>query len=307
MDDALKVAARIRTRIASNQIVESKKKRSSSLSEYIKAGASVAHASGASGGGSALGLVYSSTSDTRSVQTRQSIDIDPLQARSSRLKKSVITSARLHHQECKASSLSGAWYFLTLTYAQDSVTSPRDISNLLKHMRGYFNRAKKSRPFRYSREVFRYVWVGELTLNLVPHYHVMVWVPRGMFFGKVDHRGWWPHGHSNIERARNCVGYMAKYASKFTTLLANCFPKGFRTHGVGGLDTHSKRELRFWKSPKDARDYFGMTSDIRKVQGGYVDKLSGDFWPSPWKVLLIFGRIIAWRITPCALRSCRPN
>lgn len=142
----------------------------------------------------------------------------------------------------------------------------------------------------------RYLWVGELTKRLRPHYHILIWIPRGMFIPKADSCGWWPHGMTRIERARNAVGYLAKYASKFTGAMAEAFPKGFRTHGLGGLSDESRRELRWWKSPLAAREALGADADIRKVRGGYTDKRTGDFWPSPWRVFCDRGRIIAWKL-----------
>lgn len=252
-----------------------------------------AHRWQASAAGASLGLVPSSTSDTR----RVSIQLDRSRIRAQRLKKSVITSARLHDEEAKKGSARGAWYMLTTTYASGSDCSARDISELLKRIRGHFNRVVRSRVGR-DREVFRYLWVGELTKRLRPHYHVLIWIPRGVFIPKADQRGWWPHGSTNIQKARNAVGYLAKYASKFCPAAAEAFPKGFRTHGVGGLGDESKRELRWWKSPSEARDALGPLADIRKALGGYVDKLTGEFWPSPWRVFFDRGRVIAWRLDP---------
>lgn len=243
----------------------------------------------------ALGLVPSSTSDTR----RVSIELDRNRIRAQRLQKSVITSARLHDEEARKGSARGAWYMLTTTYADGRRSSPRDISELLKRLRGHFNRAVRS---RYGRDgqVFRYLWVGELTKRLRPHYHVLIWIPKGIYLAHADSRGWWPHGSTKMEKARSAVGYLAKYASKFTKDVADAFPKGFRTHGVGGLGEESRRELRWWKAPEDARKALGPLADIRKVLGGYADKLTGDYWPSPWRVYFDSGRVIAWRLEPIA-------
>ena len=238
-----------------------------------------------------LGLVHSSTSDTR----RVSFALDTNRIRALRLKKSIITGARLHDQEATKGSTRGAWYMLTATYAKGGSSSPRDVSDLLKRLRGFFDRAVRIR-YRGNRPRFRYLWVGELTKAGVPHYHVLIWIPRGIFLPKADKRGWWPHGMTKIEKARNCVGYLAKYASKWCGEMAAAFPKGFRTHGVGGLGDESKRELRWWKAPTDARKALGDLADIRKALGGYVDKLTGDFWPSPWRVIFDKGRTIAWKL-----------
>lgn len=242
-----------------------------------------------------LGLVPSSTSDTR----RVSIALDTNRIRALRLKKSVITGARLHDQEATKGSTRGAWYMLTATYPAGSSSSPRDISDLLKRIRGFFDRAVRIR-YRGNGPRLRYLWVGELTKAGTPHYHILIWIPRGIFIPKVDKRGWWPHGSTQIEKARNAVGYLAKYASKWCGEMAAAFPKGFRTHGVGGLNDESKRELRWWKAPTDAREALGPLADIRKALGGYVDRLTGEFWPSPWRVFFHQGQTIAWKLETVA-------
>lgn len=249
------------------------------------------HGFSAAAGGRRLGLVHSSTSDTR----RVSFTLDGDRIRALRLKKSIITGARLHDQEAQKGSTRGAWYMLTTTYGKAGDRSPRDISELLKRIRGFFDRAVRIR-YRGHRPRFRYLWVGELTRAGVPHYHVLIWIPKGIFIPKADKRGWWPHGHTQIQKARNAVGYLAKYASKWSGDMAAAFPKGFRTHGVGGLNDESKRELRWWKAPTDAREALGTLADIRKALGGYVDKLTGDYWPSPWKVMFKNGQTIAWKL-----------
>lgn len=253
------------------------------------------HGITAAAGGRRLGLVPSSTSDTR----RVSFTLDTNRIRAMRLKKSIITGARLHDAEATKGSTRGAWYMLTTTYAKGSDRSPRDVSEFLKRIRGFFHRATRIR-YRGNRPRFRYLWVGELTRAGVPHYHVLIWIPRGIFIPKADKRGWWPHGMTQIQKARNAVGYLAKYASKWTGDMADAFPKGFRTHGVGGLNDESKRELRWWKAPTDAREALGPLADIRKALGGYVDKLTGEYWPSPWRIFFHKGQTIAWKLEAVA-------
>lgn len=250
-------------------------------------------ASKASREAASLGLVPSSTSGH--VVQRVTIELDQNRIRAMRLKKSIITGARLHAQEAQAGSIRGAWYMLTATYREGSDYGPRDVSNLVRAIRRFFDRAVRLR-FRSYRPRLRYLWVGELTKRLRPHYHLLIWIPRGIFLPKADTAGWWPHGMTKIERARNAVGYLAKYASKFTGAMAEAFPKGFRTHAVGGLNDESKRELRWWRAPKDARDALGPAADIRKVQGGYADKRTGSFWPSPWRIFFDKGRVIACKL-----------
>lgn len=241
-----------------------------------------------------LGLVPSSTSGPD--LARIAIELDQNRIRAARLKKSVITGARLHDQEARKGSARGAWYMLTATYREGSNSSPRDVSNLVRGVRRYFHNL--ARREGQGRPLFRYLWVGELTKRLRPHYHLLIWIPRGYFLPKADRRGWWPHGMTKIEKARNAVGYLAKYASKFTGAMAEAFPKGFRTHGIGGLGEESRRELRWWKAPQEAREALGPDADIRKTFGGYTDKRTGEFWPSPWRVFFDRGRVIAWKLEP---------
>lgn len=240
-----------------------------------------------------LGLVTSSTSGPPPL-ARTTIQLDPDKIRALRLRKSVITSARLHDAEARQGSARGRWYMVTTTYAPGSAVSPRDISGMVRHLRRSFHKLAARKGHRGA--VFRYLWVGELQKRLVPHYHMLLWVPRGYWFGKPDETGAWPHGDTEFAPARNAVGYLAKYASKFTADMAKHFPKGFRTHAVGGLNDESKRELRWWKSPEDARTFLGVHADIRKVTGGYFDKLTGEFWPSPWRVYFDRGRTFAYKI-----------
>lgn len=240
-----------------------------------------------------LGLVHSSTSDTRHLR-RVSVELDQNRIRAARLRKSIITGARLHDEEARQGSIRGHWYMLTATYAEGRDFSPRDISELVKRVRGHFYRFARRKGLGSAR--LRYLWVGELTRRLRPHYHLLIWIPRGFFIPMADRRGWWPHGMTRIERARNAVGYLAKYASKFTSAMAAAFPKGFRTHGVGGLSDESRRELRWWKSPLEAREALGPDADIRKVFGGYADRRTGSYWPSPWRVCIDRGRVVAWKL-----------
>lgn len=245
--------------------------------------------------GAAAGLVSSTTSRTGPLVR---IEIDRDATRAKKLRKSVITGARLHEQETQASGFRVRAAMLTTTYRDDVDQCPKDIARLLDHVRGYFNRASRAK-YGKGGPRFRYVWVMELTKRLRPHYHLLFWLPKGIRIPKPDERGWWPHGSTRIEWAKYAVGYMAKYASKFCALAAAHMPRGFRTHATGGLNQESKRELRWWKSPLEAREALGMFADIRKIVGGYADKHTGEIWLSPWHVIFQpDGRLIAWRYAP---------
>ena len=241
------------------------------------------------------GLVSSTT--TLQGQKLQ-FEIDRFAVRAKRLKKNVITGARLHVQETQAQGLRGRWVFLTTTYRADAYASPEDVSRLLEKLKRYFGNAVRSR-FGFKHLRLRYIWVLELTKQLKPHYHLLFWLPWKVKFPMPDKMGWWPHGSTNIKAAKYAVGYLAKYASKFCAQAAGSLPKGLRTNGSGGHNPESKRELRWWRAPLESRENLGASADIRKILGGYADRLTGNFWPSPWKVFFTpDGRTFAWRLAP---------
>lgn len=235
------------------------------------------------------GLVSTTTSDPHA---RLQIEIDRLQVRAQRMRRSIITGARLHVEEAQKGGFRGRWAMLTCTYREGVNAEPRHVSELLHCIRMYLRRAGRAG----ARACLRYVWALELTKRLRPHYHLLIWLPRGITLPKPDKRQWWRHGSTRIEWARHAVGYLAKYASKFTAECVSYLPRGLRTHGCGGLSQESKREMRWWKSPREAREVLGPLADIRKVLGGYADKLTGLLWLSPWRVFLTRdGRLFAWR------------
>lgn len=170
---------------------------------------------------------------------------------------------------------------ITLTYAPGETWRPRHLSDLLANCRKFCKRAGKD---------FRYVWVAEMQQRGVVHYHVIVWLPKGFKLPKPDERGWWPYGMSNIQWAQKAAGYLAKYASKGQEPGAPAFPKGIRISGNGGLDAHGRIEFRFWRAPSEAREFFGVGADIRRIKGGRFDAATGLFWESPWRLVNISGK-----------------
>jgi hypothetical protein len=140
----------------------------------------------------------------------------------------------------------------------------------------------------------RYVWVAEMQERGSVHYHCIFWLPVRLHMPKPDQRGWWPCGSSKIEAARNAVGYVAKYASKGQE--GPAFPTGIRIHGAGGLDQEGKRQARWWRAPRDAREYLGIDADIRFEKGGRVCLRSGLFWRSPWRIAKVNGAVTMFKI-----------
>jgi hypothetical protein len=136
-----------------------------------------------------------------------------------------------------------------------------------------------------------YVWVAEIqsgrfkrTGDAVLHYHVMIWLPKGLSLPKPDKQGWWRHGSTKIEWARNPVGYMAKYSSKGGDCSAK-FPKGARIHGCGGLQGEQRQEAGYWRRPRWLREATSIQDQVRRqIGGGWIDLDTGEYYESPWVV-----------------------
>jgi len=227
----------------------------------------------------ALGLVHSSTSD-------KPIRVDPLEARLSRMRRGCITAARLHQEGLTKGGFRWRAAFLTLTYRDVEGWCARHISDLLKHVREWLRRRGYS---------LCHAWVAELQERGAMHYHVVLWLPKGLTLPKPDKQGWWPHGMTKIEWARNPVGYMAKYVSKGDGLTK--FPKGARIHGCGGLRGIQLQEARYWRRPTWLREVTVIQDQVRRrVGGGWFDVETGEIFESPWRVFFEGGGVWICRI-----------
>jgi len=211
------------------------------------------------------------------------MEIDQDLMRLRRLKKNVITSARYHQHEVKGLRKMKQ-VMVTLTYRDDVEWSAKHISTYLDSVKKWLLRKGHG---------FRYVWVFELTKRGRPHYHVLVWMPRGLCMPKADKRGWWSHGMTKTEWARNAVGYIAKYASKGNG--EQVIPKGVRLYGVGGLNARSRMFRAWWNLPTGVRRW-GLPADQwrRAFGGGWVCRRTGECRPSLWSVVIVAGRVFAF-------------
>lgn len=224
------------------------------------------------------GLVLSETSETQDDWHT----VDSSASRLKRMKNAVITSGRLHDEGTKMLGFR-PWKaaMITLTYRDDVEWSPRHISNLLDCTRKWLKRR--------GQKNFRYVWVLELTKRGRPHYHLVMWLPKGLTLPKPDKQGWWPHGMTKIEWARKPVGYLAKYASKGQQFddqgKLMPMPDGARIYGVGGLRPDQRDEKTWWLSPAWVRDTWTIQDRPRRaIGGGFMALSTGDWRPSPFEV-----------------------
>ena len=242
--------------------------------------------------GAAAGLVLSSTSDTAKSEISKKLKIFPnaiaLDAgkiRVKRLRRSVLNASNgIDAQLPKNLRYKKA--MLTLTYADNVEWSPRHITDTLKCIREYLRRKGYE---------FYYVWVLENTKAGRPHYHILMWLPKGVTLPKPDKRGWWKHGHTKIEWVRkNATAYIAKYCSKATD--GHGFSKGARLHGCGGLNEGQRLLRSFWNIPQYVREFFDDNPFMRIVRaegGGWISKLTGEKLASKYFVVSYNPLVIA--------------
>jgi len=220
------------------------------------------------------------------ISNGQSVVLDLAAGRVFRLRKSVMTAARLINDRTSipANNPHGWRYrpfMITLTYRDGVEWRSEHISKFLDAMQAWAVRQTGSR--------FPYLWVMELTKKGRPHFHVLIWAPARLTIPKPDKRGWWKHGSrsagSRVERVRNSVGYVAKYASKFASKDAE-FPPNARIHGVGGITAWERRVVAWWKMPKDLRDDKGEGVNLwhRCPGGGWYNRSTHERILSQWKI-----------------------
>lgn len=231
----------------------------------------------AGAGAVAAGLVSSQTSGT---SPGSLIRVDREKARLKRLQCSVLTAARLHVQQRPRWKVA----MLTLTYAPAHDWAPKQISDLVRHIRQWLKRRGVE---------MRHAWVQEFTRKGRPHYHLLLWLPAGLTLPKPDKRGWWPYGMTKIEWARNAIGYIAKYASKGDSLQLPA--KGARMHGNGGVTGDALLEQRWWKLPAWLRERVEPADGVKRALagqgGGHVHPETGEVYRSPWVVIFKGGYV----------------
>jgi hypothetical protein len=177
--------------------------------------------------------------------------------------------------------IGGKVAMLTVTYADPLAWDARHVSELLQHVRKWMKRRGHT---------LRYVWVAELQRRGAVHYHLCIWLPRGLTLPKPDKQGWWPHGFSNIKWARKAVGYCLKYVSKLES--KDCqFPKGMRLHGAGGLDGEGRSHKAWRFLPAWLQQQTNPDLKISRQQGGgWFSRVTGETFNSPYRVLYFIFR-----------------
>jgi len=211
-----------------------------------------------------------------SIETSSTL-LDQARRRLARMRRGVITSARLHQESLTEESVRFKAAFVTVTYRPGVEWSARHVSDYVRNVRMFLTRRKIP---------VRLVWVLELQQRGAPHYHLMVWLPKGITLPMPDKSGWWPHGRSNIRWARKAVGYLAKYASKGTES-AHRLPKGARLWAQSGLRGAARECLRWWLAPRWLRAFSTPGDVLRRVTGWWENRTLGIAYRSPWVLDLI--------------------
>lgn len=236
----------------------------------------------ARGSAPGCGLVYSETSIThggdRPVNQRRTHTIDPRAKRGKRCKTSVITAARLIEERRQREGRRLYPVMQDLTFADTRTWGPHVITEYVNRVRSWLARQGHD---------LECVWKLEAgTVNGRIHYHVLFWLPAGVWLPKADKRGWWKHGMTRTAKARNAVGYIAKYASKATDY--EKLPDGARLFGLIGLDADQRRERMWWQAPRFARDALTVPGVqfprlTRAPGGGWLCIETGEVARSRWR------------------------
>ena len=170
---------------------------------------------------------------------------------------------------------------ITFTYRDGTSWSREDMAKFWHRVRQWFRR---------QRVDLRYTWTMELTKRGRPHYHALVWVPRHLMLPTPDRRGWWDHGMTRTEKARNAVGYLAKYASKAFGVCdpdgnEYLFPKHARISGGSQPRGAELAEWRYWTAPLWARSQVQPNTALKRCSGGYLVEATGEILLSPWRFI----------------------
>lgn len=184
-------------------------------------------------------------------------------------KKRVRTSYFEHNRIARSAGLYAV--ALTPTFANPATFSSKDLSNFIARVRSWLRRRGHKTP---------YTWVLERAGTL--HYHLQIWLPRGLCFEKAALEKWWPHGSIWVESCdspRAWAEYMCKKGGKDAAQL----PKHARLYGSGGFDELGRVHIERARLPKWLRDMTSVEQMLIRSPGqGWLDLDSGQIYESPW-------------------------
>lgn len=253
--------------------------RQSLLSKLANASAAGSESPPQAGSGAAgAGLDPSSTSHT---QNDESIP-ETLKTRLRRMRQGVVTAARLMQEDLQQGGRRYRAAMVGVTYRPGVEPRARHLSALQNHYRNWLARRG---------EELRCVWVAEMQKRGVIHYHLLLFLPRGLTPPKPDKQGWWPHGSSNCKWAQKPVGYLVKYTSKAESKCQ--LPKGSRMWGCAGLRGTRRDHLRWWLAPGWLRELVPLGDVLRRVGRWWENRTAGIAYRSPYTLLdYVNGRMV---------------
>jgi hypothetical protein len=178
--------------------------------------------------------------------------------------------SRLTKEQHRAAKRAGLYAVaVTLTYRDNDEFSSRHISEFLARLRQFLKRKGHNLP---------YAWVLERAGQL--HYHMILWLPRGVRIDDARLCKWWPWGSTWREGCRS-VRDWSKYMSKFDGFAK--LPKGARLLGYGGLDEEGQAAVARAALPRWLQKLLPHGHRARRFPGaGWVDLETGELHHSPY-------------------------
>lgn len=177
-----------------------------------------------------------------------------------------------------ASELASGWHCLmvTLTYADDSTWLPLQVTE-------YMDRVEKWALRRGVRAKFIMSMEPSEVGRELPHYHVLIWLPRRLLLPKADRAGWWILGLTQTKVVQCAAGYVSKYVQKET---GASLPRGARCCSVRGLSCGLRRLRSFLMLPKYVQQEFSLEDRVtRAAGGGWLSRRTGEISPARWRVV----------------------
>jgi hypothetical protein len=237
-------------------------------------------------GSQSLGLVITNTSNTgASPEGESKVSFSTDETRFNRLRASIYGTTNLLKKSFQRSGIKYKVAFITLTYRDGEVWEPKDISKCLNNFKMWASR--RNIPLSG-------VWVLErgtderFTKRI--HYHLLLFLPRGITPPFADKQGWWTKGSSNSVWSYSPVGYMAKYCGKLGSHII--FPARARLHGFFGLTDSQMIKRRWLMAPKWVRDVIPFEHGLDFIKGWWRDRVTGIEYKSPWVVDRITGKTV---------------
>jgi len=191
--------------------------------------------------------------------------MDAIRQRKRRKKKALQVIKEAH----KAAARAGMYALcLTLTYKSNAEFCRKHISAFFDKVRRWAKNQGFSLP---------YAWVLEQETSL--HYHLIIWLPRGVRVDRAKLACWWNWGSTWIKSCRSVASW-GSYITKFERP-KRPMPKGVRLFGYGGLDVATKQKVARSGWPLWLVKLVPTGQPARRCKGGgWVNLSTGEIYAS---------------------------